>query len=107
MSQNFTSNTPGKAQSMPDNAQETLTKTQQMDPLWKKLMLLPYFAKADMEEKRQMYRKEQEREGEEVERHGWKKCVACSYTEHLGEIEDNLNMWLHCMVPNGKKTQLA
>ncbi|ELU12714.1 hypothetical protein CAPTEDRAFT_208488 [Capitella teleta] len=65
---NFTSNTPGKAQSMPDNAQETLTKTQQMDPLWKKLMLLPYFAKADMEEKRQMYRKEQEREEEEVER---------------------------------------
>uniref|UniRef100_X2AIB4 Uncharacterized protein n=2 Tax=Capitella teleta TaxID=283909 RepID=X2AIB4_CAPTE len=77
MSQNSTSKTPDEAQSMSDVAQETLTETRQMDPLWEKLMRLPFFAEADMGEKRQMYReeqereerrKEQEREEEEVER---------------------------------------
>ncbi|ELT96923.1 hypothetical protein CAPTEDRAFT_203295 [Capitella teleta] len=71
MSQNSTSKTPDEAQSMSDVAQETLTETRQMDPLWEKLMRLPFFAKADMGEKRQMYREEQEREEreeEEVER---------------------------------------
>ncbi|ELU09102.1 hypothetical protein CAPTEDRAFT_212688, partial [Capitella teleta] len=62
MSQNSTSKTPDEAQSMSDVAQETLTETRQMDPLWEKLMRLPFFAEADMGEKRQMYREEQERE---------------------------------------------
>ncbi|ELU02699.1 hypothetical protein CAPTEDRAFT_199671 [Capitella teleta] len=34
---------------------------------------------------------------------GWKKRVACSYTEYLGEIEEHLDMWLHCVVPNGQE----
>ncbi|ELT94250.1 hypothetical protein CAPTEDRAFT_206853 [Capitella teleta] len=32
-----------------------------------------------------------------------KKRVACSYTEYLGEIEEHLDMWLHCVVPNGQE----
>ncbi|ELT98294.1 hypothetical protein CAPTEDRAFT_192893 [Capitella teleta] len=186
---------------MSDVAQETLTKTRQMDPLWEKLMRLPFFVEADMGEKRQVCREEQEREERKKEQEreeqrkdskprsphvytaflpsceektkmdkylstcerlldvskvdqevwvsyilpklpartiynrmpadranvyqqlkrlllnsyaispfvyrqnffGWKKRVACSYTEYLGEIEEHLDMWLHCPLPNGQE----